>query len=53
MTMTDTVAKFGLTQINPQGEAFNPEFHQAMAIQESTEFAFKHSHDGNAERLTS
>ncbi|WP_419206024.1 nucleotide exchange factor GrpE [Photobacterium leiognathi] len=38
-TMTDTVAKFGLTQINPQGEAFNPEFHQAMAIQESTEFA--------------
>lgn len=38
-TMTDTVAKFGLTQINPQGEAFNPEFHQAMAIQESTDFA--------------
>ncbi|WP_318407747.1 nucleotide exchange factor GrpE [Photobacterium leiognathi] len=38
-TMTDTVAKFGLTQINPQGEVFNPEFHQAMAIQESTEFA--------------
>ncbi|WP_305455452.1 nucleotide exchange factor GrpE [Photobacterium leiognathi] len=38
-TMTDTVAKFGLTQINPQGEAFKPEFHQAMAIQESTEFA--------------
>ncbi|WP_318461906.1 nucleotide exchange factor GrpE [Photobacterium leiognathi] len=38
-TMTDTVAKFGLTQINPQAEAFNPEFHQAMAIQESTEFA--------------
>ncbi|EAR57175.1 putative heat shock protein GrpE [Photobacterium sp. SKA34] len=38
-TMTDTVAKFGLAQINPQGEAFNPEFHQAMAIQESTDFA--------------
>ncbi|PSW61386.1 nucleotide exchange factor GrpE [Photobacterium kishitanii] len=39
MTMTSTVAKFGLKVIDPQGEAFNPEFHQAMAIQESTEFA--------------
>ncbi|HIF9173490.1 TPA: nucleotide exchange factor GrpE [Photobacterium damselae] len=36
-TMTDTVAKFGLTQINPMGEAFNPEFHQAMSIQESAD----------------
>ncbi|CEO40181.1 nucleotide exchange factor GrpE [Photobacterium kishitanii] len=39
MTMTSTVAKFGLKVIDPQGETFNPEFHQAMAIQESTEFA--------------
>ncbi len=39
MTMTSTVAKFGLTVIDPLGETFNPEFHQAMAIQESTEFA--------------
>lgn len=38
-TMTDTVAKFGLTQINPMGEAFNPEFHQAMSIQESADHA--------------
>ncbi|MCG7586209.1 nucleotide exchange factor GrpE [Photobacterium sp. OFAV2-7] len=36
-TMTDTVEKFGLKQINPMGEAFNPEFHQAMSIQESAE----------------
>ncbi|MFA0324954.1 nucleotide exchange factor GrpE [Vibrio splendidus] len=34
-TFVDTVAKFGLTEINPEGEAFNPEFHQAMSIQES------------------
>ncbi|MEJ2764345.1 nucleotide exchange factor GrpE [Photobacterium sp. MCCC 1A19761] len=36
-TMMDTVEKFGLKAINPQGEAFNPEFHQAMSIQESAE----------------
>ncbi|MEZ8018731.1 nucleotide exchange factor GrpE [Vibrio splendidus] len=34
-TFVDTVAKFGLTEINPEGEAFNPEYHQAMSIQES------------------
>ncbi len=38
-TMTDTVEKFGLKQINPVGEAFNPEYHQAMSIQESAEHA--------------
>lgn len=38
-TMTDTVEKFGLKAINPLGEAFNPEFHQAMSMQESTEHA--------------
>lgn len=36
-TMMDTVEKFGLKQINPEGEAFNPELHQAMSIQESAE----------------
>ena len=39
MTMTSTIAKFGLKVIDPQGEAFNPEFHQAMAMQESADFA--------------
>jgi molecular chaperone GrpE len=34
-TFVDVVAKFGLKEINPEGEAFNPEFHQAMSIQES------------------
>ncbi|OAN14238.1 nucleotide exchange factor GrpE [Photobacterium jeanii] len=37
-TMMSTVEKFGVKQIDPMGEAFNPEFHQAMSIQESTEF---------------
>jgi molecular chaperone GrpE len=36
-TMMATVEKFGLKQHNPVGEAFNPEFHQAMSIQESAE----------------
>ncbi|SMY37526.1 nucleotide exchange factor GrpE [Photobacterium andalusiense] len=39
VTMTSTVGKFGLKVIDPQGEAFNPEYHQAMAMQESTDFA--------------
>ncbi|MGF1754572.1 nucleotide exchange factor GrpE [Vibrio makurazakiensis] len=34
-TFVDTVAKFGLKEINPEGEVFNPEYHQAMSIQES------------------
>ncbi|PKF50592.1 nucleotide exchange factor GrpE [Enterovibrio nigricans] len=38
-TMQDTVAKFGLKELNPHGEAFNPEFHQAMSIQESADHA--------------
>ncbi len=36
-TFIDTVAKFGLKEINPEGEKFNPELHQAMSIQESEE----------------
>ncbi|EHP5030225.1 nucleotide exchange factor GrpE [Vibrio cholerae] len=36
-TFVDTIAKFGLKEINPHDEAFNPEFHQAMSIQESAE----------------
>ncbi|MEZ9525958.1 nucleotide exchange factor GrpE [Enterovibrio norvegicus] len=38
-TMKDSVAKFGLVELNPEGEVFNPEFHQAMSIQESAEHA--------------
>jgi len=33
-----TVDKFGLKELNPQGEAFNPEHHQAIGMQPSPEF---------------
>ncbi len=36
-TFIDAIAKFGLKEINPEGEAFNPELHQAMSIQESAD----------------
>lgn len=36
-TFVDVVAKFGLKEINPEGEVFNPELHQAMSIQESAD----------------
>lgn len=29
--------KFGVTEVSPEGETFNPEFHQAMTMQESKE----------------
>lgn len=35
----DTVAKYGVNQIDPQGQAFNPELHQAMSIQPSADVA--------------
>lgn len=31
--LVDTMEKFGVSQLNPEGEVFNPEFHQAMAMQ--------------------
>jgi len=30
--------KFGVKEVNPQGEKFNPDFHQAMSMQESADF---------------
>ncbi|CAH0538862.1 nucleotide exchange factor GrpE [Vibrio marisflavi] len=36
-TFIDVVSKFGLKEINPEGEKFNPELHQAMSIQESAD----------------
>ncbi|KXF82568.1 nucleotide exchange factor GrpE [Enterovibrio coralii] len=38
-TMKDAVAKFGLKELDPTGQPFNPEFHQAMSIQESADHA--------------
>lgn len=32
-----TVTKFGMTVVDPQGETFNPDLHQAMSIQENAE----------------
>ncbi|GAB0109378.1 nucleotide exchange factor GrpE [Pseudoalteromonas distincta] len=34
-SFNDAVAKFGVEIVNPQGEQFNPDFHQAMSIQPS------------------
>lgn len=31
--LSDVMTKFGVEQVNPEGEAFNPEFHQAMSMQ--------------------
>lgn len=33
----DCANKFGVEAIDPKGESFNPEYHQAMAMQESSE----------------
>jgi len=32
-----TIEKFGMEMVDPQGEAFNPDHHQAMAMQESSD----------------
>nr|WP_136249736.1 nucleotide exchange factor GrpE [Ningiella ruwaisensis] len=34
-----SIEKFGMQVLDPQGEAFNPDHHQAMSMQESTELA--------------
>ncbi|HSS63862.1 MAG TPA: nucleotide exchange factor GrpE [Gammaproteobacteria bacterium] len=36
LRMFDTaLEKFGVSEINPEGEAFDPEYHQAMTVQEA------------------
>lgn len=37
-SFTSAIEKFGLSQVNPQGETFNPEHHQAIGMQPSDEF---------------
>ena len=32
--LTTALSKFGITEVNPQLERFNPDFHQAMSLQE-------------------
>ncbi|MEP4892199.1 MAG: nucleotide exchange factor GrpE [Aliiglaciecola sp.] len=38
-SFVSTVEKFGLKVIDPQGEPFNPELHQAMSMQENAELS--------------
>ena len=35
--LAGVVAKFGVSEVNPQGEKFNPELHEAMAMQPSSD----------------
>lgn len=35
---TGTLAKFNVEAVDPQGETFNPELHQAMSMQENADF---------------
>ena len=35
--LSSVMEKFGITEVNPGGEPFNPELHQAMTMQESAE----------------
>lgn len=38
-SFTSIIEKFGMKMIDPQGETFNPEKHQAMSMQENAELA--------------
>ncbi len=35
--LTAAMERFGIREVNPAGEPFNPEFHQAMSMQESAD----------------
>ncbi|WP_127476758.1 nucleotide exchange factor GrpE [Sulfurivermis fontis] len=37
--LTQAMEKYGIREVNPVGQPFNPEQHQAMSMQESTEVA--------------
>jgi Molecular chaperone GrpE (heat shock protein) len=37
--LTQTMEKFGIRELNPHGEKFNPELHEAMALQETDSVA--------------
>ena len=37
--LTDVMSKHGVEQIDPAGETFNPEYHQAMSVQERDDVA--------------
>ena len=33
--LTSVLEKFGVVEVNPEGEDFNPQFHQAMSMREA------------------
>lgn len=35
--LTQALQKFGVERLNPEGETFNPEYHEAMSVQPSAE----------------
>jgi len=35
--LTNTMEKFGIQEMNPEGEPFNPEYHEAMSTQETAD----------------
>ena len=37
--LSDVMSKHGIEQIDPDGETFNPEYHQAMSVQERDDVA--------------
>ncbi len=37
--LTSTLEKFGIKEVDPEGEPFDPEYHEAMSMQESAEAA--------------
>jgi len=40
--LVDVASKFGVEQVDPSGEVFNPEFHQAMSTQPTDEMPANH-----------
>jgi molecular chaperone GrpE len=37
--LTNAMSKFEIQEVNPENQAFNPEFHQAMSMQERADIA--------------
>lgn len=35
--LSDAMTKFGIQEVNPEGEKFNPEYHEAMSLQERSD----------------
>jgi len=35
--LSDTMTRFGIQEVNPEGEKFNPEYHEAMSMQERSD----------------